>query len=98
MRWQVEKEFAVPCGMCLQKRTFCAMLETTKESRCRCGKIESASVKEAKVQLENDAIGAKKTHPIGCAELHYCLSLKYFAQNGFSWSKSCFCSAVNLCG
>ena len=36
------------------------MLETTKESKYRCGKVESASVEEAKVQLKNDAIGAKK--------------------------------------
>ena len=60
MRWQVDKAFAVPCGMCLKNRTFCAMLETTNQSKCRCGKVESASVEEAKVQLKTDAIGTKK--------------------------------------
>ena len=60
MRWQVEKAFAVPCRMCLQKWTFCAMHETTKESKCRYGKVESANVEEEKVQLKNDSIGAKK--------------------------------------
>ena len=43
-----------------KNRTFCTMLETKKESKCRCRKIESASLEEAKVQLKTYAILAQK--------------------------------------